>query len=51
MIELWIFILVLFKFQQICVHFLNTELTKSGVGLMKSNFKKRMGKVEGVLVT
>jgi len=79
LIELWIFILPLFKFLQIyvlpisvvrstievgneiafgaivksivCVHLLNTELTESGVGLMESNFKIRMGEVEEVLVT
>ena len=32
-----------------CVQFLNTELAKSGVGLME--FKRRMGEVEEVLVT
>ena len=32
-----------------CVQFLNTELAKLGVGLMK--FKRRMGEVEEVLVT
>ena len=33
----------------LCVHFLNTELEKSRVGLME--FKRRMGEVEKVLVT
>ena len=32
-----------------CVHLLNTELTKSGVGF--TEFKRRMGDVEGMLVT
>ena len=34
----------------VCVHFLSTALTKSGVELMEFNFKRRMGEVEGVPV-
>lgn len=35
----------------VCVHLLNTNLKKSRVGLMKYNFKRRMGEMEGMLMT